>query len=312
MRTRSPRTILTLSAAVALAAAAMAPTAAFAKGPGPGAGDCDADCTADQTQVQQQAGGSGQRTRARDESASGQQAATKANAGGGGQVQARDGSGDQVQARDGSGNQARQATTSTVQNAGRNSNRSTNQNAGLGQNAKEGAGNGPNEDGERGPGTCDECTAEMGDLDDEQLATLMEDLVFMANEEKLAHDVYAYFAGMYDLPIFGNIAESEARHQEAVNVVLERYGLDDTAIGLTAGEFSNDRIDDLYSQLIAQGSASLDAALEVGVTIEEIDIADLKDRLEGLEELAPDVYEMYSHLLAGSENHLAAFSARAS
>jgi hypothetical protein len=29
--------------------------------------------------------------------------------------------------------------------------------------------------------------------------------------------------------------------------------------------------------------------------------------MAGLEESAPDVYEMYSHLLAGSQNHLAAF-----
>ena len=67
--------------------------------------------------------------------------------------------------------------------------------------------------------------------------------------------------------------------------------------------------------------ARLDEAIGVGVLIEETDIADLESRMEdlvasapdlgsGMEELeasAPDVHEMYSHLLAASQNHLAAF-----
>ncbi|MEX1295120.1 MAG: hypothetical protein AB1Z67_03005, partial [Candidatus Limnocylindrales bacterium] len=86
---------------------------------------------------------------------------------------------------------------------------------------------------------------------------------------------------------------------------------------------------------IEQGSASLEEAIAVGVLIEETDIADLESRLadlvtsalelesstdelgtspsglesstDELETSAPDVYEMYSHLLAASQNHLSAF-----
>jgi hypothetical protein len=306
MQIRSPRTILAISAAVALSAAAFAPTAAFAKGPGPGAGDCTGDCTADQPQAGQQVraqDGSGdgarQRVRAQDGSgADSNQTATKASAGGGGQVQARAG--------DSSGSQTRAG-------GGRNAAQNSGQVQGRAQNAKDGAGNGPNEDGERGPGSCDECDVEMGELTEEQMAGV----VFMANEEKLAHDVYAAFAELYDLPIFGNIAESEARHQEAVNVVLERYGIENPVVDLPAGEFSDPIVASLYDQLIEQGSVSLEEALAVGVLIEETDIADLEVRIadlevgpDGLEQTAPDVHAMYSHLLQGSQNHLEAFSAR--
>ncbi len=87
-----------------------------------------------------------------------------------------------------------------------------------------------------------------------------------------------------------------------------------------AGEFYNELLGSLYTSLLEEGSASYEAALGVGVQIEALDIADLESRLEGLEveglgveglaKDAPDVFEMYSHLLAGSQNHLAAFEGR--
>jgi hypothetical protein len=44
----------------------------------------------------------------------------------------------------------------------------------------------------------------------DQTATQAEDegLLFMREEEKLAHDVYLYFDGLHDLPIFSSIADS--------------------------------------------------------------------------------------------------------
>lgn len=320
MTTRSPRTILAISAAMALTVGALAPTAALAKGPngGGGSADCDGDCTTDAPQAQQ--------VRARDGSGANQSTATRARAGSGGQVQARAAEATETQARKGNGRNAQDRSANANRNAKADVNR-----GGNGQNAKSGAGQGPNEDGQRGPGSCDECDAEMGTLTEEQAAGL----VFMANEEKLAHDVYTAFAERYGVPIFSNIAESEAMHQQAVTVVLERYGLEDTAIGLPAGEFSDPMIASLYDTLIEQGSASLEEAIAVGVLIEETDIADLESRLadlvtsalelesstdelgtsasglesstDELETSAPDVYEMYSHLLAASQNHLSAF-----
>ncbi len=291
MPTRSPRTILTISAALALTVAALAPAAALARGPNGGGGDasCDGDCTADAPQAQQ--------VRARDGSGASQSSGTQANAGGGGQVRARAANTTKSQTRNTSS--GRNATaTGNRQNANANANAN-------GQNAKSGAGQGPNEDGQRGPGTCDECDVEMGILTPDQ----EQGLIFMVEEEKLAHDIYAAFAEQYDVPIFSNIAASEARHQLAVGVVLERYDIDASFLPEVAGVFHNEVLGSRYTSLLEEGSASLAAALGVGVQIETLDIADLMSRLEDLDD-APDVHEMYSHLLAGSQNHLAAFEGR--
>lgn len=296
---RSPRTILAFSAAMALTVAALAPAGALAKGPNGGGGnaDCDGDCAATQSAAQQQ-------VRARDGSGANQAVQTRASAGGGGQVRARPGDGAAAMASSGTG-QARNSRQSDqdARQSNRNGGQGQNARNAQRQNAKNGAGQGPDEDGQRGPGSCDGCDAEMGTLTEDQVAGL----VFMANEEKLAHDVYTVFAEQYGVPIFSNIAQSESMHQQAVNVVLERYGLEDTAIALPAGEFSDPLIASLYDTLIEQGSASLEEAIAVGVLIEETDIADLESRMEDLETSAPDVHEMYSHLLAASQNHLAAF-----
>jgi hypothetical protein len=56
---------------------------------------------------------------------------------------------------------------------------------------------------------------------------------------------------------------------------------------------------------VAQGSASLVEALKVGATIEDLDIVDLRDRLEETENA--NIIQVYSNLMAGSENHLRAF-----
>jgi hypothetical protein len=276
-----------MSAALALTAAALAPTAAFAKGPGAGAADCSGDCTNDAAQVQQQVraqDGTGDqaqtRTRAREESA--QVTGTRANAGGGQQVQANAGKG---------GNGGRGSADAVRNQAGQN----------VGGN--QGAGRGPNEDMLQGPGNCDESDVEMGTLTADDEAGLL----YMVNEEKLAHDVYVEFAKLYDLRTFERIALSEARHQAAVRTVLERYQISDPTAALAEGEFSDPDLQQLYADLIAQGSVSLEDALAAAILIEKTDIADLQARMAGMDETAPDVFDMYSHLLAASGQHQAAF-----
>lgn len=139
--------------------------------------------------------------------------------------------------------------------------------------------------------------------------TLSEDeaagLLFMREEEKLAHDVYTTLYATWQLPVFQNIARSEQTHSDAVLGLLTRYGLDDPTIGLGEGEFADPTLQSLYDQLVAQGNASLEAALRVGAAIEEIDILDLEERLAQTDEA--DIIRVYNNLLAGSHNHLRAF-----
>lgn len=131
-------------------------------------------------------------------------------------------------------------------------------------------------------------------------------LLFMREEEKLAHDVYVTLGGQWGLPLFDNIAGSEQTHTNAVLVLLERYGLSDPAVGNGVGVFTNSTLQTLYDQLVAQGSASLTAALTVGATIEDLDIVDLQTRIAQTDKT--DIQLVYENLMRGSGNHLRAFT----
>ncbi len=129
-------------------------------------------------------------------------------------------------------------------------------------------------------------------------------LLFMAQEEQLARDVYTQMYATWQLPLFQTIAVSEQNHMDRIAGLLTRYGL--TAPAQTPGVFANAELQDLYNQLVAQGSTSIVAAKQVGVAIEQKDIQDLQTRLD--ETTHRDIQMVYSNLLAGSNNHLWAFS----
>lgn len=132
-------------------------------------------------------------------------------------------------------------------------------------------------------------------------------LAEMADEEKMAHDLYIALGDKFpDLRQFQMIPNAESRHLEAVQTLLTRYSIADPTAGKSAGEFTSARIQNLYDTLLAQGSASSAAALNVGVLVEKTDIADLN--AAGKDVTAPDVKVVYQNLTTGSEHHLAAFS----
>ena len=133
----------------------------------------------------------------------------------------------------------------------------------------------------------------------------IEALLFMREEEKLARDVYLYMYEKWGAEIFANISESEQRHMDAVARLITRYGIEDPVVDDVEGVFTNEAISALYVDLTAQGAASLEAALQVGVDIEKLDIADLEDALAEVEMRA--ITRVFNNLLDGSENHLAAF-----
>jgi hypothetical protein len=133
-------------------------------------------------------------------------------------------------------------------------------------------------------------------------------LSWMREEEQLAHDVYAALGEVWDLRIFENIAASERSHIDAAIGVLENYGIDDPAAGNEPGTFTDPQIQALYDRLVADGSASLIAALEVGAFIEELDIADLRLRSSATDIEA--LTNLYANLERGSRNHLRAFTSQ--
>jgi hypothetical protein len=138
-------------------------------------------------------------------------------------------------------------------------------------------------------------------------ATEASDLQYMREEEKLARDVYQALGAKWTAAtVFQRIAQSEQRHVDAVKVVLDRYGIADPAAAMKPGEFVDRGLQKLYDTLVARGSVSLAAALQVGVQIENVDVADLQNALA--ETSNADLERLYGNLLRGSQNHLRAFT----
>ncbi len=138
-------------------------------------------------------------------------------------------------------------------------------------------------------------------LTDEEIAGLM----WMREEEQLAHDVYIALGDAWKLRIFDNISRAETTHLDAVAGLLDLYGLDDPAAGNAPGTFTEPALQRLYDQLVADGSRSLEEALEVGAFIEELDLVDLAARAAATD--TPEISAVYATLERGSRNHLRAF-----
>jgi hypothetical protein len=132
------------------------------------------------------------------------------------------------------------------------------------------------------------------------------DLVFMREEEKVARDAYLDLMEQWDLLIFANIAESEQRHMDAVENLVELFGLADPVVDETdRGNFTDPELQLLFDDLKSLGLQSMMDGLMVGALIEETDIADLQDAIgRTTHENIRDVYE---NLMCGSRNHLRAF-----
>ncbi len=131
-------------------------------------------------------------------------------------------------------------------------------------------------------------------------------LLYMIEEEKMARDLYDAFADQTGSLVFDRISNSEQKHYDTLLVVAEKAGLDLSGLSTTAGVFTNPEIQSLYDTLFTQGSTSLPEALQVGIVVENTDMADLAayaaDPAIGI------VGAIYSNLAEGSAHHLAAFT----
>lgn len=131
-------------------------------------------------------------------------------------------------------------------------------------------------------------------------------LIFMREEEKLARDVYSVLYDRWQLPIFANIAQSEQTHTEAVRTLLEKYEVPDPVGDDAIGRFTDANLALLYTELVEKGSASLEAALETGALIEDLDLRDLAQQSAGIDN--EDILFVYENLARGSRNHIRAFT----
>jgi hypothetical protein len=136
-------------------------------------------------------------------------------------------------------------------------------------------------------------------------STELTSLSFMREEEKLARDVYITLYNKWGVNIFTNISNSEQTHMESVLLLLNKYSLTDPVGSNVVGVFSNSILQNLYTQLVAQGNISILDAYKVGATIEDLDIFDLKTALIDIDN--QDIRLVYDNLTKGSRNHMRSF-----
>jgi hypothetical protein len=168
--------------------------------------------------------------------------------------------------------------------------------------AQRGQGRGMN--GPCSDGTC--CLALISSTPKQALdPTEAAGLVYLREEEKLAHDVYVTLQSKWGVRIFGNISQAEKRHFNAIKLLLDRYALSDPAVNHAVGAFQNEGLQELYSDLVQQGESSLKSAMRAGATIEDLDIRDLEKAAAATDN--SDLKLVYQNLKQASENHMRAF-----
>jgi len=135
-------------------------------------------------------------------------------------------------------------------------------------------------------------------------------LVHMREEEKLARDVYLTLYAKWGAATFSNISSSEQRHTDAVESLLDKYGIADPVTNENIlGQFTaSSGFNELYAALVDRGMSSLNEAFKVGVDIEVLDIGDLQEAISLTTHT--DIQNVYGNLLNGSYNHLAAFTSK--
>lgn len=140
---------------------------------------------------------------------------------------------------------------------------------------------------------------------DSSVSSTEKQLLYLLEEEKLAHDVYTKMYEKYGAKVFGNILNSESTHQASVLTLLNARDIADPRSD-QVGVLTNQELQKLYDSLIAKGNKSAKDAYEVGVMIEEKDIKDITTQLETAKD--SDVITTLEALRRGSENHLRAFN----
>jgi hypothetical protein len=131
-------------------------------------------------------------------------------------------------------------------------------------------------------------------------------LQFMVEEEKLARDVYLYFAANVTSSKFANIAKSEQSHMDQIAAILKTYNYFNPTTTRAPGVFRDKTLQAWYDTLIAQGSVDVAAAFQAGRDIENRDIQDLQLMLKST--MPADMKLASENLLRASYNHLAAFN----
>lgn len=130
-----------------------------------------------------------------------------------------------------------------------------------------------------------------------------EALLFMLEEEKLARDTYFYLDSVWSINTFANIKLSEQQHMDAVENLINSYGISYQIQSM--GVFEDTLLQNFYNQFITDGVQSKINALTIGATIEDLDIVDLREYIAHTDN--QNLIAVFENLECGSRNHLRSF-----
>lgn len=88
--------------------------------------------------------------------------------------------------------------------------------------------------------------------------------------------------------------------------MIEKYNLKDPIESDEVGAFTSEVMQKLYNDLVEKGNKSVVDALEVGMTIEDLDIYDLEKFMSETENA--DILKVYTSLNNASMKHMNAFN----
>lgn len=125
----------------------------------------------------------------------------------------------------------------------------------------------------------------------------------MAEEEKLAGDVYSALNEVWNLRVFDNIAGRSRPTKQQWRCFWKDTPWPFQPIRRESSPMKACRASTMICS--AGGGLSVEEALRVGAAIEEMDILDLQERMAQTDK--EDILLVYSNLKRGSENHLRAF-----
>ncbi len=134
-------------------------------------------------------------------------------------------------------------------------------------------------------------------------AAELDGLLFMAEKQKLQRDVYM---GMYErnpAPIFNELYLADRKNLEMVSEIIEAYGQKNPALNKGIGDFKRAEIQAIYDEFITSVDNDLIEMLTFALEMENGTAAEIRSFMSEVDG-NPDISQLYSELLYGSDTQL--------
>ncbi|MBN2174050.1 MAG: DUF2202 domain-containing protein [Bacteroidales bacterium] len=130
-----------------------------------------------------------------------------------------------------------------------------------------------------------------------------QDLLYIAEKEKLMHDIYQAMYRWNNNDIFAQIRLGKAEHLSLLSLKIDKYGLENPIAFSSEGEYQNTSLQEAYNDFKAKGVLNNSDAIEYGKSLEESLIGEL-GAVIGEVSGNSDLVQVYNKILTESKAHL--------